>query len=49
MPGISAITDLDYGWLAFFSKELPFLSMQLGAIVSVNNEEPGFRAISDLF
>ena len=46
VPGISAITDLDYGWLAFFSKELLFLFMQLGAIcfykqrrtwISINN------------
>ena len=29
---IRAITDLDYGWLEFFSKELPFKSMQLRVI-----------------
>ena len=32
VPGISGITDLDYGWLAFFLKQLPLISMQLGAI-----------------
>ena len=32
VPRIRTITDLDYGWLALFSKELLFLSMQLGAI-----------------
>ena len=46
--GICTITDLEYGWLAFFWKNFHFYQYNLRQFVSVNNIEPGFRAITDL-